>query len=625
MEEHEPHDYEIIDDWSTGERFQTMPIRRGYSQDSSNGNSQSRPSTLPRGISIDVPSSITSMIRDPTALQFPCSPTEASLPRYQAKVPYTIGSQCTSEPATPVSVGRKVNHGTILRSNTVHEMVTPPPVDRSKKPPARPAKPPKMPILERKEPIPISKPYNLSDFCECEAMPKLVRVSAGYYGDTEKTSISEGEEFVFYLLKTVQAIPARPMGSGNLSEKFHIPIESMLKIAVIDKPSDSTSKYIYSSPKEMMTNRKECPRVVCVIKETKVNSVDLAAGTLLFLDPKPTKNRSIRCKTRKNKFCELPMDSVCNLTTHPAETQIFIREYVHMVNRFPVDVQLFRGDSDDIYAEPSEVSSSIGMMLTLDAPVKQKSIIAKTDLEGTRKDNPITVEIPFDLPIEVEAIERPEENMEQIYSEVLELYQNFNPEIIERSYAVCDTNIGQIYHEYEKADINYELECPNTDYEPLQEVLKKREQLLQEKQAKANGTTDEIEKLKEENKKLLEEIEKLKLKKHEDYTRLIKSPNDDPSVYIPLGYSDNISELRTLDEEGISKLLENMGLSKYVQNFKNFNVDGELMASLSEVDLSEMQVESSLHKKRLMLIATGQTSIRKYFDTENPYGSVRKE
>ena len=621
MEEHEPHDYESIDDWSLdlslGEFTRVQPLNRGYSEDAGSNYKQSRPLTLPRGTSIDS-ADYMSETRDPASLQFPCSlPTESSLPRYQAKVAYTIGNQCVSEPATPVTAGK--SGSTILRSNAFQDMTTPPRIDRSTKPPARPPKPAKQ-IIERKEPIPISKPYGLSDFCDSEPLPKMVRVSAGYYGETEKTSISEGEEFVFYLLKTVQAIPAKPTGSTNASENFHIPTNSMLKIAVIDKPSDSIRKYIYTSPRDLMINRKECPRVVCVIKETSIDSVLLPAGTLLFLDERPTKN-SIRCRTRRNKFCEIPMNSACDLTTHPAETQIYIREYMLMVNKFPVDVQLFHGDSDDIYEEPSEVTSSIGMTLTLNVPVKQKSIIAKTDLEGTRRDNPITVEIPFDLPIEVEAIERPDENMEQIYSEVLDLYQNFNPETIERSYAIYDSSIEKIYHEYEKADINYELECPNTDYEPLQEVLKKREQLLQEKQANANSTSDEIEKLKEENRKLLKEVEKLQKKKHDDYTKLIKSPNGEFDVYTPLGHSENIDELKNLDVSGISQLLANMGLSRYVEKFKEQHVDGELMAALGEDDLADL-VQSSLHRKRLMLISTGQTSIRKYFDKENPYATT---
>lgn len=627
----ELHDYESIDEYLPREMCNkgggTLP--RKYSEERSHYD-HSRPMTLPKSISLD-PSMEDRYSSD--SLQFKCSIPKDQM--YQSKVPLTVG--CASEPATPVSTATPHKTGNNISLNlrspkTLHDLQSPPRIDRSTKPPARPPKPAKV-IIERKEPHVISKSYSLSDFCAYEPMPKMIRVSAGHYGETEKTSISEGEEFVFYLLKTVLAIPAKPMGSLSTNEKFHIPINSMLKIAVMDKHSDSIRKYVYSSPKDLMANRKDCPQIVCVTKDHFIKSVLLPAGTLLFLSEKPIKRSGrhfIHCKSRKDTEYDLPMDSACNLTTHPGDTQIHIREYLEMVNKFPVDVQLFHGDSDEIYEEPSEVTSSIGMTLTLDKPVKQKSIIAKTDLEGTRKDNPITVEIPFDLPIEVEAIERPEENMEQIYSEVLDLYQNFNPENIERSYAMYESSfqkqlgktVSLLNHEYEKADIDYQLECPNTDYEPLQEVLNQREQFLHNQIASGKSTADDVGKLKEENKKLQEEIERLKKQKHGDYTKLIKSSDaDNFDFYTPLEHLDNMQELKNLDETGISKLLENMGLPQYIEKFKEQGVDGNLLAVLSEDDLSGL-VQLSLHKKRLMLIATGQISIRKYFDEENPYGTT---
>lgn len=629
----EPHDYESIDEFLYSKGECTPPrhtLERSYSEEARSYYGQSRPASLPKSVySVDSSDSMN------TSLQFPCSlprslPQNQNVPIYQPKVPI-----CISEPATPVSASKNRSQpdtATILRSATLQDMQVPPPVNRSNKPPPRPPKPSKI-VFERKEPKVISlKPYSLSDFCAYEPLPKMVRVSAGYYGDTEKTSISEGEEFVFYLLKTVLTIPAKPIGSY---EKFYISTNSRLKVAVIDRHSESIRKYVYSSPSDLMTGRKACPRVVCVTKDFFTESTHLPAGTILFLDEKPTtsslpEDHFIRCKTRKNKFCKLLMNSGCHLTTHPADTQIYIREYQCMVNKFPVDVQLFHGDNE-IYEDPSEVTSSIGMTLTLDPPVKQKSIIAKTDLEGTRRDNPITVEIPFDLPIEVEAIEREEEDMEKIYSEVLELYENFNPESVERSYSTYDSSAPKdldeaLYHEYESADIDYLLECPNTDYEPLQEVLKARERLLDEQQqaGAVDNTNDDIDKLKEQNKKLQEEIERLRKKKHGSFSKHVKSPNGNDDRYTSLGH-ENLQELRSMDVQGISQLLQNMGLPQYVETFKKNHVDGDLFAELGERDLADL-VQSNLHKKRLLLIASGQTSIRKYFDAENPYGTmVRQE
>ena len=614
-----PHDYECIDEFLYSKEECNRPyLERAYSEEARSQYNY-RPSSLPRGVSVD---SSDSMSATQFAISLPRSlPHHQNVPVYQPKVPI-----CISEPSTPVASQNRPQ--TILRSPAVfQDAQIPPPIRRDNKPPPRPPKPSKFVEPQRKEPKVIStKPYSLSDFCAYETLPKLVRVHAGYYGETEKTSISEGEEFSFYLLKTVQAIPAKPVRSSASSEKFHIPCNSMLKIAVIDKHSESIKNFVYSSLSDLMANRMECPRVVCVTKDHFVQSELLPTGTLLFLDEKPTKKSTmpeeprsyfIRCKTRQNNVYELPMDSTCCLTTHPADTQIYIREYQHMVNKFPVDVQLFRGDSDDIYQEPSEVTSSIGMNLTLYAPIKQKSIIAKTDLEGTRKDNPITVEIPFDLPIEVEAIEREEVDMEKIYTEVMDLYENFNPDTVERSYGVYDSAINQLYHEYETADVDYTLECPHTDYEPLEKVLKAREQQLA--CIASSKEEDDIDKLKEQNRKLQEEIEMLRQKKSNNN---IKAPNGD---YSSMPCAENVQELKSMDVMGISQLLQNMGLPQYVEVFRKEHMDGELFAELTESDLTDM-VKSPLHRKRLMLIVTGQTSIRKYFDAENPYGTmVRKE
>ena len=302
-----------------------------------------------------------------------------------------------------------------------------------------------------------------------------------------------------------------------------------------------------------------------------------------------------------------------------------------MVNKFPVDIQLYQGDSED-GEDSNEANSSIGMSLTLDKPISQKSIIAKTDVEGTRKDHPITVEIPFDLPIEVQAIARPDEDMNQIYSEVMNLYQNFSQDTVEKSYStVTESRLQQqlyksVQHDYQSMEAPFQLECPNTDYQPLQEVLRAREAYLKEQERKGAGI-DEIGKLKEEKKQLEDEIAALRLAK-QDYTKLIPSTPEtiDSEDYTKLASLDNLKELKALDVIGVCQLLEHMGLPQYVKKFREEQIDGDLMSELKEEDLADLLVTSSLHRKRLMLIMTGQSSIRKYFDVENPYCTmVRNE
>ena len=540
----------------------------------------------------------------------------------------------TSAPTTPSAItspSPKLN-----RSNTFPE--GPPEVRRELKPPQRPPKRSSTSIPERKDPIILSDQcFTLSEFCATQSMPKMVRVSAGHYGDCERTSISEGEEFVFYLVKTTLSVPAKPMGAVGDSERFYIPINSLLKVAVIDKLSDTKRKYVYSTLSDLLENRKELPTMVCTVREYYVKSknTSLPAGTILFLDSKPTKKlftpQFVTCRTQKNKEFDLLMDCACGFSTHPADVQIHIGEYLTMVNKFPVDIQLYQGDSEE-GEDSNEATSSIGMSLTLNKPISQKSIIAKTDVEGTRKDHPITVEIPFDLPIEVQAIARPDEDMDQIYSEVMSLYQNFNQDTVEKSYATAtESRLQQqlyksVRHDYQPMEVPFQLECPNTDYQPLQEVLRAREAYLKEQESKgAEG--DEIDRLKEEKRYLEDEIATLRQAK-QDYAKLIPSAPEtvDSEDYTKLASLDNLKELKSLDVIGVCQLLEHMGLPQYVNKFREEQIDGDLLSELKEEDLADLLVTSSLHKKRLMLLLTGQSSIRKYLDTENPYCTmVRNE
>ena len=259
----------------------------------------------------------------------------------------------------------------------------------------------------------------MRDFCNVEALPNVVRVSLGYYDGDEETSISVGDEFVFYFLKTVHTIPAKPVESlpSSYSNQFKA------QIAVIDKHSISTGKYVYSTPGELMVNRMECPQVVCIISDHYVQSTLLKAGMvccfLIKCLGRLIARRYCLGNTRENEVHELKMNSGCQLTTRPEDTQIYITEYLDSINKF---LKLFRGVMcSDVTPTVNNLAkllqALIGKNLTLEAPTEQNSIIAKSVLEGTWMNNLITVEIPLNLLIKVVAIECEEEDTKQICSE----------------------------------------------------------------------------------------------------------------------------------------------------------------------------------------------------------------
>ena len=77
-------------------------------------------------------------------------------------------------------------------------------------------------------------------------------------------------------------------------------------------------------------------------------------------------------------------------------------------------------------------------------------------------------------------------------------------------------------------------------------------------------------------------------------------------------YDANIAYLKTLQKEDILKLLDAMNLSAYKDGFEQKQIDGETMACLSDEMLIELGVSKSLHRLRLMMIVTGQTSANSF-------------
>ena len=73
---------------------------------------------------------------------------------------------------------------------------------------------------------------------------------------------------------------------------------------------------------------------------------------------------------------------------------------------------------------------------------------------------------------------------------------------------------------------------------------------------------------------------------------------------------DNIAFLKTMQRADILKLLDAMNLSVYKDTFDEEQIDGDIMACLSDEMLIELGVSKSLHRLRLMKIVSGQTSVK---------------
>ena len=75
---------------------------------------------------------------------------------------------------------------------------------------------------------------------------------------------------------------------------------------------------------------------------------------------------------------------------------------------------------------------------------------------------------------------------------------------------------------------------------------------------------------------------------------------------------ENIAYLKTMDVESVLQLLSDMNLTEYKDSFQREQVDGELMADLSQEELEDLGVTKKIHQKRLLKLIDGSSSAKKY-------------
>ena len=71
----------------------------------------------------------------------------------------------------------------------------------------------------------------------------------------------------------------------------------------------------------------------------------------------------------------------------------------------------------------------------------------------------------------------------------------------------------------------------------------------------------------------------------------------------------NIRTLKSLDPVGVSNLLDAMNLSVYKESFKQEQIDGEILSEFTEEMFTELGVEKSIHRLRLMHVVKGRRDV----------------
>lgn len=317
--------------------------------------------------------------------------------------------------------------------------------------------------------------YSSEQLVAEKPLPQMVAVASGYHGATPEKCVSVGEEFVIQLVKSTKLLPAKLVDG---TEELYLPINSMLSLGIVREDEDK----IYSTVRDLL-KLSDLPMVVVVNHAftCKLHNDEYHVGkdSILYITGRDG-NNALYCQHESGgQNLTLAPNVMGRFSTDPADATIFIADYVRLLSIYPVTIRLLQKGVD---VDDQLLAQYIGETFILEKPIEKQSLIATTDVNGTRIDNPALVEIPMDIPLSFKCIERPELDVEKMYSNTCELYSEFDPNKIDKLYGVPVVSESD-YAYYESIDndecddeyvyVTFDITCPNPRTETLQRALQK--------------------------------------------------------------------------------------------------------------------------------------------------------
>ena len=127
---------------------------------------------------------------------------------------------------------------------------------------------------------------------------------------------------------------------------------------------------------------------------------------------------------------------------------------------------------------------------------------------------------------------------------------------------------------------------------------------------------EEVRKIRLSNARCMQQVSKVS-QSLEQFQQQLEPPSLRPPAPLPqnvqhLSPQDNKKLLQSLDHLKILQVLDGMNLSQYCVAFRDARVDGQLLATLTQTELIELQVNSTLHQRKLLNLIDGKESAEKY-------------
>ena len=287
------------------------------------------------------------------------------------------------------------------------------------------------PTNKEHEFTPLSGDMELREFVSKykSEFPVQIRVSKGFYGTTDKWSISEGEIFTIHFVKYTKTVAAE----DGLLGSYGIPLNSNATFGILSSSSSSKKDKTEPEPIDYETVGRllalsPLPLAAKATQTWQIKGSEersISRGDVLIIQSIKqnfiTRNKQLRCI---NAFSGKPklLKSNCSgfFTIQPSDTCLYLPEIIKYF-KLPNTFQMFINEEENPDLPPSMVSR----------PVKlthcsiETSLIA-TQLDVIAEDNashPL-IEIPINLDIEVQVVEP--RVVDKIYEQTDHLYDTMD-------------------------------------------------------------------------------------------------------------------------------------------------------------------------------------------------------
>ncbi|XP_019848723.1 PREDICTED: uncharacterized protein LOC100632476 [Amphimedon queenslandica] len=346
--------------------------------------------------------------------------------------------------------------------------------------------------------VPVSESMSLKQLVAYHQneFPLRVEVSAGYFGDSECDTFSEGDRLNFHFIKQL-SVAVIETGTGQL---VRVPLNSAARFSLIydpnNNPKEAVTGFEFKSVKDVLA-QKDMPKIICATKahgNPSNVSHSVQAGELLLINEVKHGRfggQSLICTSIENeKQKRLPENCQGFFSTAPNHVMLYLPE---LTKKFDLPLKVIVSELPSSGNLGGRISDSLTIreIVTIVSVNKESTIIATPvpDEEDTQFSNDNT-SMMFDIPVDLEILEvqiieeKNSDEFEKLYVDTRQLLDSFDPSKTDKQVRVGKQD--DLYYTAIREDhknVGIELLASESIYSEPRQVLarKKMENAVKEK------------------------------------------------------------------------------------------------------------------------------------------------